>query len=879
MKRFGSFCRHAVGLSLVLATFLSTTQVASAQPFANDKYGQQDKFRQLEEILPTPNGYRNAAGEPGPEYWQQTADYVIAVHLDDTKQHITGHEEITYHNHSPHTLRYLWLQIDANLFSPDADSAKLRSFSPSGRISTASMKRLKARLAFDGGAEITRVADHAGHDLEFTIVKTMMRVDLPKPLAPGADFKFEVDWNYQVNNSAIAGGRTGCEYFEEDDNFIYEIAQWFPRMVAFTDATGWQHKQFLGSGEFTLELGDYLVRITAPSDHVVAATGVLQNSGEVLTEQQQKRWEKSKTASRPMFVVTPEEAAENQKEKAEGEKTWVFYAENVRDFAWASSRKFIWDAQGHDVEGNEVMAMSFYPNEAEPLWSKYSTHSIIHTLNIYSRYTFAYPYPTAISVNGPVYGMEYPMICFNGPRPQKDGTYSARTKYGLISVVIHEVGHNYFPMIVNTDERQWTWMDEGLNTFLQYLAEQEWEDDYPSRRGNPEAIAGYMSSSSQVPIMTNSESVLQLGNNAYAKPATALNILRETVLGRELFDFAFKEYARRWKFKRPMPADFFRTMEDASGVDLDWFWRGWFYTTEHCDLAIEDVTWSMPTDGDPDKEADRKREERDSQTPTLSKIRNADLPKRANKFTELKDFYNSYDELEVTPEKRKAFEKAMEGLTDEERELINSKENFYTVKIKNEGGLVMPVILKMYYADGSDEIVRTPVETFARNNLSTSVTVMSEKELVSVELDPHRETADANRDNNYFPPKLEPSRFQIYNGGASGRPTGGDNPMKAARKREEAAKKRREEAAKKAAEEKKSSEKADDSVEDKDAAGEAEKATATATASDKAESSKAKSEAKEKAHHGDAKEKKEAGKRKSPPKKRGKKKRSADEAA
>ncbi|MFK7737641.1 MAG: M1 family metallopeptidase [Pirellulaceae bacterium] len=796
---FNSMVRRVLTLAIVAFSSLVASSTCFAQPIDNLKYGQQDKFRQLEEILPTPNGYRNAAGAPGPRYWQQRADYVIDVHLDDTKQHITGSEEITYHNESPHSLRYLWMQIDPNLFSPDSDSNKLRGFTPPERISTSQMKRLKARLAFDGGAEITRVADSKGDDLEFTIVKTMMRVDLPKPLPPGESFKFEVDWNYEINNSAIAGGRAGAELFEEDDNFIYEVAQWFPRMVAFTDATGWQHKQFLGSGEFTLELGNYLVRITAPDDHIVASTGVLQNSGEVLTETQQERWEKSKTASVPMFVVTPEEAAENQKEKSEGEKTWVFYAENVRDFAWASSRKFIWDAQGHDVEGNEVMAMSFYPNEAEPLWSKYSTHSIIHTLNVYSRYTFAYPYPTAISVNGPVYGMEYPMICFNGPRPEKDGTYSARTKYGLISVVIHEVGHNYFPMIVNSDERQWTWMDEGLNTFLQFLAEQEWEDEYPSRRGEPGAIASYMASTNQVPIMTNSESILQFGNNAYAKPATALNVLRETILGRELFDFAFKEYARRWKFKRPMPADFFRTMEDASGVDLDWFWRGWFYTTEHCDLAIEDVKWAMPTDSDPDKEALRQRAERDAKTPSLSATRNEDLPKRANQFPELKDFYNSYDELEVTPEKRKAFEKAMEGLTDEQRAIINSKENFYTVSIKNVGGLVMPVILKMNYTDGTHEIARVPAETFARNNLSTSVTVMSAKELESVELDPLRETADANRDNNYFPPRLEPSRFQIYKGESSGRRRagGGGNPMQAAKKREEDAQKKREEAAKK----------------------------------------------------------------------------------
>lgn len=779
--------------AFTLAILASTTSVF-AQPIDNRKYGQEDKFRQLEEILPTPNSFRTAAGEPGHEYWQQRADYVINVKLDDAKQHLTGHEDVTYHNNSPHELRYLWLQLDANIFSPDSDANKLRSFTPPSRMSLEYLRRMQTRAAFDGGSKITSVVDASGADLSYTIVKTMMRIDLPAPLKPGAEFKFSIDWNYQINDSDIVSGRTGAEYFEKDDNYIYEIAQWFPRMVAYTDANGWQHKQFLGRGEFTLELGDYLVRITAPEDHVVAATGVLQNVGEVLDETQQKRFERARTASRPTFVVTPEEALENQKEKSEGEKTWVYHAQNVRDFAWASSRKFIWDAQGHEVEGNSVMAMSYYPNEAEPLWSKYSTHSIIHTLNVYSRYTFAYPYPIAISVNGPVYGMEYPMICFNGPRPEEDGTYPARTKYGLISVIIHEVGHNYFPMIVNSDERQWTWMDEGLNTFLQYLAEQEWEDDYPSRRGEAAAIAGYMLSSQQVPIMTNSESILQFGNNAYAKPATALNVLRETVLGRELFDFAFKEYARRWKFKRPMPADFFRTMEDASGVDLDWFWRGWFYSTEHCDIAIESVSWAVPSDGDPDKSADRRRKSRDEKTPTLSKTRNADLPKRANKFTDLKDFYNSYDPIEVTEEARKAYERMLDKLSDEDRELLKSKDNYYTVKLSNQGGLVMPIILRAVYEDDSEEIIRLPAEAWVSNNKSAQTSFMSSKVLRQVELDPMRETADANRDNNYFPPRLEPSRFQLYKSNASGR-GGGDNPMRAKRKREEAARKKREAAA------------------------------------------------------------------------------------
>ena len=789
-----TFLIAAIGLAI-------SAQLTLAQPVENRKYGQEDKFRQLEEILPTPNGYRNAAGEPGPDYWQQNADYVIDVQLDDEKQHLAGSEKITYHNHSPHTLRYLWLQVDANIFAPDSEASLLRRGLVPPRMSLQAMKNMEARKVFDGSAKITSVKDAKGADLTHTIIRTMMRIELPAPLPPKQSFEFSVDWNYAINDADLMSGRTGYEYFEKDKNYLYEIAQWFPRLVAFTDATGWQHKQFLGQGEFTLELGDYLVRITAPDDHIVGATGVLQNPADVLTAEQIDRLARAKTSSKPLFIVTPEEAQANEKEGTGKSKTWVFHAHNVRDFAFASSRKFIWDAQGHNVEGVPTMAMSFYPNEAEPLWSKYSTAAIIHTLNVYSRYTFGYPYPTAISVNGPIGGMEYPMICFNGPRPKADGTYSAGTKYGLISVVIHEVGHNYFPMIVNSDERQWTWMDEGINTFLQYLAEQEWEEDYPSERGEPAAITPYMLSVAQVPIMTSSDSILQFGENAYAKPATALNILRETVLGRELFDYAFKEYSRRWMFKRPMPADFFRTMEDASGVDLDWFWRGWFYSTDHCDIAIDKVVWSIPDDTDPDKETTRRREAEAAKLPTMSDSRNQPLSKLVDRIPELKDFYNSYDKNEITPEQREAYQRFIEKLTDDERKMVEAKKNFYTVKLKNVGGLVMPIVLRVIYEDGSDQFIRLPAEAWQLNALETSTGFMSEKLMKSIELDPYRETADANRDNNFFPEKFEPSRFQLYKSNereSRRNRDGGENPMQVAKRREAEASKKKQEAETKA---------------------------------------------------------------------------------
>lgn len=732
---------------------------------AQSKTNPSDKFKQLEEILPTPNEQRAASGAPGRSYWQQRADYNINVELDDVNQRINASETVTYFNQSPDALSYLWLQLDQNIWRQDSD-ARLTTTAPSlERFPLGQIENLLYANNFEGGYRITAVRDAKGAPLKHTIVKTMMRIDLPQPLAPGASTIFSVDWNYNINDQRKIGGRTGYEFFPKDGNYLYEIAHWFPRMAAYNDVSGWQHKQFLGAGEFTLEFGNYRVSITVPDDHIVSSTGVLQNPNAVLTATQRQRLERARTAREPLMIVTPAEALANEAHKPTGKKTWVFHADNVRDFAFASSRKFIWDAQGHNVEGNRVMAMSFYPKEGEPLWSKYSTHSIIHTLNVYSRYSFTYPYPTAQSVNGPVGGMEYPMICFNGPRPQEDGTYSASTKYGLISVVIHEVGHNYFPMIVNSDERQWTWMDEGLNSFLQFLAEQEWEERYPSWRGEPQNIREYMASDNQVPIMTNSESVLQFGNNAYGKPATALNVLRETILGRELFDFAFKQYSQRWKFKRPMPADFFRSMEDASGVDLDWFWHGWFYTTDHVDISIERVRLFQPFTANPEIDKAARARDRSEQPQTLSQERNKNLPKRVDEFPSLRDFYNTYDELVVTERDRQQYQQILQALTPRERELLQTGLNFYVVDLKNIGGLVSPVIFDIEYMDGTREMMRIPAEIWRYNNTEVSKLITTNKEIRSISLDPRLETADVDIANNNFPRRPTKSRFQLFKDG------------------------------------------------------------------------------------------------------------------
>ena len=763
------FTLSATALALTLASTLL------AQPYTT-KPLPTDKFRQLEELLPTPNAQRTASGAPGHAYWQQRADYVIDATLDDTKQSLTGAATITYHNASPDALAYLWLQLDPNIFAHGSDNRVTSGIpratpgaNPLDKFPYASLEALLLQESYDSDLKISAVTDAAGTALPHTVVKTMMRIDLPAPLAPGAKTTFKVSWSYLINNAKLLSLRCGYEYFEKDKNYLYEIAQWFPRMAAYNDTMGWQHKQYLGRGEFTLEFGDYLVRLTVPSDHIVSATGVLQNPEQVLTATQRARLKTAATAPKPVFIVTPAEAKAAETGKPTGTKTWIFKADNVRDFAFASSRKFIWDAMGapHHASPDPkqpVMAMSFYPNEAEPLWSKYSTHAIIHTLDIYSKHTFAYPYAVAQSINGPIGGMEYPMICFNGPRPTEDGTYSRATKYALISVIIHEVGHNYFPMIVNSDERQWTWMDEGLNSFVQTLAEQQWEKDYPSRRAEARDMVGYMTGDGQVPIMTNSESIAQLGPNAYGKPAVALNLLRETILGRDLFDHAFKTYAQRWAFKRPYPADFFRTMEDASGVDLDWFWRGWFYTNDHVDLSLDAVRAYTLDTRDPAIEKPRAKQEKADRPRTPAQTRNATLPKRIDAYPELRDFYNDYDEATILPSDKKKYEELLKTLAKDKirPDVLKTKRNFYLVEFSNVGGLVMPIILKIDYTDGSTEELRIPAEIWRVDNVKAAKLIMTQKEIKALQIDPHEEIGDAEVENNFWPRRAIKSRFQLF---------------------------------------------------------------------------------------------------------------------
>ncbi|MBK8831650.1 MAG: M1 family metallopeptidase [Saprospiraceae bacterium] len=726
---------------------------------------QTNKFEQLGTMLPTPNSTRSASGAPGAAYWQQKADYVMEIHLDDNKQKISGKETITYHNQSPDALSYLWLQLDQNQQAEGSDSYSTQTGTIEERVTPNQLARLERGKAVERGFNILTITDAKGVALPFTINKTMMRVDLPKPLAAGASYSFKVSWWYNINDRFKEGGRSGYEFFPKDSNYLYAIAQFFPRMCVYDDINGWQNKQFLGGGEFTLVFGDYDVKITVPADHAVAATGTLHNAKEVLTKTQYDRLTQAqKSYVEPVKIITNEEAVMMEASRIPTEKTWHFKATNVRDFAFASSRKFIWDAMAvKQAESPDVMAMSMYPKEGNPLWEMYSTKVIAHTLKWYSHYTVDYPYPVAWSIHTDRIGMEYPMIAFNGGRPNEDGTYSDRTKYGMIGVILHEVGHNYFPMIINSDERQWTWMDEGLNTFVQFLTEQQWERDYPSGRGPAFKIVDYMKADQDQlePIMSNSENIKQLGSNAYAKTATALNILRETVMGRELFDKAFKEYAQRWKFKHPSPADFFRTMEDASAVDLDWFWRGWFFSTEPCDIELADVQWQRADrPEDPSMMAYEEKYIEEYPLGITSERNRKSITQTQDEIDRsLRDQYTDQDKKK---EEQQAYDAYVSKLSPEEKAVVEAGNNYYSLTFKNKGGLPMPIILKFVFADSTEEVHRIPAEIWRKNNEEVSKVFVTDKVIKQINLDPYLETADIDRSNNYYPSQQQMSRFELY---------------------------------------------------------------------------------------------------------------------
>ena len=744
------------------ATVFILTITASAQ--VQQGHTNNSKFKQLYDQFTDPNRYHNASGAPGVDYYQQKVDYLMDIELDDAASKLYGEETITYTNNSPDQLPYLWLQLDQNIRKSDAPNLEKNGTGNSVTVRPSSFVSDFINDPFDGGFNIEWVTDETGKALKYTINQTMMRVDLPEAIAPGQTYAFKIKWWYNINDHVEKRGRSGFEFFPKDGNKAYVIAQFFPRLCVYNDVEGWQNYQFWGNGEFALEFGDYQVNITVPSDHILEATGSLQNPKDVLTRQEYKRFQESATSfDKPVIIVSQEEATAKESGFSTKKSTWKFKAINVRDFGFATSRKFIWERQAVQVGSKKVMAVSLYPKEGNPLWEEYSTKAVLQTLKSYSKYTFDYPYPKAVSVHAKNQGMEYPMICWNYGRPDEDGTYSDRTKFGMISVIIHEVGHNYFPMIVNSDERQWGWMDEGLDTFMQYLAEQEFGErypesigaleKYPSRRGDPQKIVPYMAGDQDFisPIMSNPENVFQLGPNAYAKPATALNILRETVMGREVFDHAFKTYSQRWMFKHPTPEDFFRTMEDASAVDLDWFWRGWFYSTDVVDIGVKNVKKYYFSD-----EPDLKTKERfESYGYDLK-----DLPNLVFKIDEESDSFDPKVAAQNAIDGSKILKEYLmeEGLPTS----AVPPKYFYEVEFEKPGGLVMPLIVEYSYADGTKERVTYPVQLWRKNEASVKKVIASDKELVGVTVDPDLETADVNADNNSWPKKESTSDFDKF---------------------------------------------------------------------------------------------------------------------
>lgn len=724
-----------------------------------------NRFKQLYEEFSTPNVFRAASGAPGPQYYQQQADYKMDIELDDENARIHGYETITYTNNSPDILEYLWVQLDQNVRSRDSKSPLIYSGEVRQENIPSRFVGQYLKPSFDGGFNIEEVRDVKGENLPYVINRTMMRVDMPKDLKPGDKFTFSIKWWYNIPEHTIDRARSGYETFE-DGNRGYVIAQFFPRMAVYNDVEGWQNSQFWGRDEFALPFGDYEVNITVPADHVLDATGVLLNRKDVFTKQMMSRYEEAKRSyDKPVVIVTQEEVEEASKSFSKEKKTWKFKAENVRDYGFATSRRYIWDMMAVKIGDRDVMAVSVYPPEGNPLWEDYSTRVVASTLKSYSRMTFDYPYHKAISVHAKSQGMEYPMICWNYGRPDKEGNYSERTKYGMMSVIIHEVGHNFFPMIVNSDERQWTWMDEGINSFVQYVAEQdfgEWNPDaiapnkaYPSRTGPARNIVYYMAGdqSTLAPIMTKGLNTYNFGANAYSKPATGLNILRETIMGRDLFDFAFRTYSQRWMFKHPTPEDFFRTMEDASAVDLDWFWRGWFYTTEYVDIGVQEVKKYFVTS---------KMTKKFRETLIERGMSESDLPPLVFLVEEGSEDFEENMRTSTLADVTTLQEFIAENLSEEERVELKNPTYFYELTFEKPGGIPMPIIAEFTYEDGSTERITYPAQIWRKNDTSVVKVFPSEKEITKIVVDPDEETADIDLNNNSWPKVVKPGEFEAF---------------------------------------------------------------------------------------------------------------------
>ncbi|MCR8668808.1 M1 family metallopeptidase [Aestuariibaculum sp. M13] len=711
----------------------------------------QGKFEPIDNMIAPPNSYRTASGAPGREYWQQRADYKIKASIDEKTNVLTGEETITYYNNSPDDLTYLWLQLEQNVNKKENPDFGDALGGVSDGMNSRQMQFLTRAIDFPAGYSIKYIKDTSGNTIKALVNNTMMKVLLNTPLKSGESLSFSLGWSYPITDrSMYMLSREGYEYFPEDDNTIYLIAHWFPRMAVYNDTEGWQNQQFRRLGEFALEFGDYDVEITVPEDHVVAATGELQNSENVLTKTQRKRFDDAKKSfDKPVLIITQEEAAANKKTKSSKTKTWKFHAENVRDFSFASSRKFIWDAQAVKLPTNTVMAMSYFPEEGLPVWEEESTKAIKNALEVYSEATFDYPYPVAISVNTSNIGMEFPMISFNGGRP-KDGKMSDGAIKGMIGTIVHEVGHNWFPMIVSSDERKWMWMDEGLNTFIH---QRTIEERYPQfSYTTPKSIVPFMSGDKNIlrPIMTTSDNELltQFGNNFYQKPTVGLQMLRESIIGKELFDQAFKEYANRWKYKHPNPGDLFRTLEDATATDLDWFFRGWFFTVDHVDMELSNVKWYKVYEENLNIEDQQKKK-----SVKIEGESTAENPK---------DFSNGPEVITMTDTPDNAYGGFLSRLDETEMRKQLQGKNIYEITIKNIGGLIMPVTIEWVYTDGSKETDKLPADIWRLNEYEVTKTFLKDKEVSTVNLDPNFEFADTDMSNNSFPKTETPSDFDSF---------------------------------------------------------------------------------------------------------------------
>lgn len=789
--------------SVLFIVLICTFYFAHSQNIKNNPgVDHGNKFEQLGSILPSPGPYRTASGAPGEAYWQMKADYKIKARLDEADYRLYGEEWVTYHNQSPHTINYLWLQLDENEHRPNSELRQAAGSNWDPPFFSNTISEMDRRSLYDGlGVNIIKVTNNKNENLSYTVNGTMMRIDLTHPLNPKESMKFFVQWNYKLPNRFTVGGRGGYEQATDDGNAIFTITQWYPRMCVYSDFQGWQNKQFSGRAEFALTFGDFEVEMDVPADHIIASTGECQNYKEVLTKDQYNRYVKALNSKEVTEIVTLQEALKSEQSKSKQRKVWKYRAKNVRDFGWGTSRKFIWDLLPIQIGGHRTLCMSYYNKESYSLYRRYSTKTVAHTIKTYSKYTIDYPYPVAISVEASN-GMEYPMIAFNYGRTEKDGTYSEGTKYGMLSVIIHEVGHNFFPMIINSDERQWTWMDEGINTFVQFLTEQEFDNNYPSSRGPAHKITDYMRlpKDQLEPIMTNSDNIIHYGSNAYAKTATALNILRETVMGRELFDHAFKMYAQQWKFKHPTPADFFRTMEDASGIDLDWFWRAWFFDIEPCDISLDSVLVYQFSNENKSIDSTLFQPKRITTTlpnrqipvkfESISKIRNLNsgMSFLIDLDTSLRDFYYYYDESKEVPSivnQKPSNANSLPKL--EENDFINKyNKYFYEISFTNKGGMVMPIIVQWNFKDGTNEVEYIHPFIWRHNEKNVVKTFIKSKEVQSIVLDPFRETADIDESNNTWNQEKPLTKFQVFKNQKPVEPRrrngGGENPMQRARK-------------------------------------------------------------------------------------------------